>query len=453
MNLRNLRSRTFGLPKSLHAFGVNVVLLPLGIANSILIARTVGPSGKGALDLIVASSALLVMFLSLSLPPGITYVVAQQGVRVGVLASQLLGIALVQGSLAFLVLWALRVTGHAAFLVPEAFGIGLFAALALFIVVELLSRFWGAILTGRGEIAVVNNSELIGRAAQFFILFGVVGVLYWRGEAVSVIWLFAVLFTVSALINVMLFSALKTRFEAPTQFGALKEALRFALPCYLANSAQFLNYRLDVFIVGYFAGFASVGRYTLAVSLGQLLWLMSNSVASVLLPKVAASTDLEESVRHTSRVNRLALLASLVCGIALGLFATQAIPVFYGESFRPSVTALLLLLPGIIVFSSANVLAAYLAGIGKPRLNLLVSCVSLVVTILLDLTLIPRLGIVGASIASTASYTVAAVMLVVLFTRETGASVRQVLLPSLADLKFVMTLARPMLVRARLQRA
>jgi len=57
-----------------------------------------------------------------------------------------------------------------------------------------------------------------------------------------------------------------------------------------ANVAQFLNYKLDVFVVGFFAGTASVGRYTLAVSLAQLLWLMSNSVASVLLPKVAAST-------------------------------------------------------------------------------------------------------------------------------------------------------------------
>ena len=47
--------------------------------------------------------------------------------------------------------------------------------------------------------------------------------------------------------------------------------------------------------------------------------------------------------------------------------------------------ALLWLLPGIVLFSIANVLAAYIAGIGKPRLNLLVSGVSLIVTITLDL--------------------------------------------------------------------
>ena len=72
-----ITSRTFGLPRSLHAFGANALLLPLGIANSVLIARTVGPAGKGSFDLIMTTAALFTTFLSLSLPPGITYAVAR----------------------------------------------------------------------------------------------------------------------------------------------------------------------------------------------------------------------------------------------------------------------------------------------------------------------------------------------------------------------------------------
>ena len=184
-----------------------------------------------------------------------------------------------------------------------------------------------------------------------------------------------------------------------------------------------------MFVVGFFAGTASVSRYTLAVSLGQLLWLMSNSVATVLLPKIAASTDDGVGIRHTARVTRLSLWATAVCAAALALLATQAIRCFYGEAFRPSVMALLWLLPGIVLFSIANVLAAYIAGIGKPRLNLLVSGVSLIVTITLDLLLIPRLNIVGAAIASTVSYSLSA-LLIIFFRRETGASLREILLPT-----------------------
>ena len=218
-----------------------------------------------------------------------------------------------------------------------------------------------------------------------------------------------------------------------------------ALPCYAANVAQFLNYKLDVFVVGFFAGTASVGRYTLAVSLAQLLWLMSNSVASVLLPKVAASTagsDDRGSVGHTARVTRLSLWATAFCGLALGVLGTQVIPLVYGEPFRPSVAALIWLLPGIVVFSVTNVLSAYIAGIGKPRLNLLVSGISLVVTITLDLALIPKFNIVGAAIASTVSYTLSALLSLLFFVRETGSPLRDVLLPTSEDVKLLLSVVR-----------
>jgi O-antigen/teichoic acid export membrane protein len=128
--------------------------------------------------------------------------------------------------------------------------------------------------------------------------------------------------------------------------------------------------------------------------------------------------------------------------VALALLATLAIPALYGEAFRPSIMALLWILPGIVIFSIATVLAAYIAGKGKPHLNLIVSGVSLIVTIALDFALIPRLNIVGAAIASTASYTLSALMLIFFFMRETGAPLRQILLPTSEDLKLLRSVVR-----------
>src|SRR4030095_13532204 len=181
------------------------------------------------------------------------------------------------------------------------------AGIVLYVWVELTSKFYASILTGQQQIAVVNNAELLGRVAQFLILFVLAGVLYFSGKQLSVGLLFLVTLSASILISSFLLASLHFRFHLSRDFSGLKSALAFAIPCYAANAAQFLNYKLDVFVVGFFAGQASVGRYTLAVSLAQLLWLMSNSVASVLLPKVASSTDTENNIRHTSRVSRLSL--------------------------------------------------------------------------------------------------------------------------------------------------
>jgi len=439
--LRNRASWTFGLPKTLHAFGVNIFLLPLGIATSILIARSVGPTGKGSFDLIIATCALLAMVLSMSLPQGITFVVAQGKVAANALATQLVFVSLLQALVAFIVLTLLRFTDYFERFLPN-WGLWIIAGVVLYVWIELVSKFWAAILAGQQQIAIVNNAEFIGRVTQFLSLFVIAGALYLSGKQLSVGVLFIVTLSASALINLMLFASLGFKFNLLRDFNGLKGATDFAIPCYAANVAQFLNYKLDVFVVGFFAGTASVGRYTLAVSLGQLLWLMSNSVATVLLPKIAASTDDGVSIRHTARVTRLSLWATAVCAAALALLATQAIPLFYGEAFRPSVMALLWLLPGIVLFSIANVLAAYIAGIGKPRLNLLVSGVSLIVTITLDLLLIPRLNIVGAAIASTVSYSLSALLLIIFFRRETGASLREILLPTSEDVRMLLSLAR-----------
>ncbi len=450
--LRNRANWSFGLPKTLHAFGVNIILLPLGIATSVLIARSVGPTGKGSFDLIIATATLLVMVLSLSLPPGITYVVAQGKVSSNVLAWQLVLVSILQALLVFVIARLLQLTGYAHTFLPD-WGPWIVAGLVAFVWVDMLNKFWGAILAGRQQIAIVNNSELVGRMAQFVTLFIVAGALYLSDKRLSVGLLFVVTLSASILIGVLLLSSVGLKFEPSRDFSGLKAALAFALPCYGANTAQFLNYRLDVFVVGFFAGTTSVGRYTLAVSLGQLLWLMSNSVATVLLPKVAAASDAGDSARHTARVTRLSLWATGICALALALLATAAIPLLYGEAFRPSISALLWLLPGIVVFSVANVLAAYIAGIGKPHLNLWVSGISLVITIGLDLALIPKLNIVGASIASTVSYSVSAMMLIILFIRQSRVSLRQVLVPTSEDLDFARQLAQPLLRRVGLQRA
>ncbi|HKY29643.1 MAG TPA: hypothetical protein VJM12_17015, partial [Pyrinomonadaceae bacterium] len=117
--LRNRANWSFGLPKTLHAFGVNIILLPLGIATSVLIARSVGPTGKGSFDLIIATAALLGMFLSLSLPPGITYVVAQGKVSSNVLAWHLALVTILQALVALVIVSLLQLTGYSDIFLPN----------------------------------------------------------------------------------------------------------------------------------------------------------------------------------------------------------------------------------------------------------------------------------------------------------------------------------------------
>ena len=440
---------TARIPKTLYAFGASLVLMPLSLANGVLIARTVGPVGKGAFDLILATAGLLIMILGFSLAPGITYVVAKGKTDIRALTSRLLLVAGAQTVATLMILVLISDTRYSAKFLPPAVGRWLLLGATLYVLLELLTANWRAMLVGRQEIVRVNNSEMLGRILQFLLLFGIAATLSVRGGTISVAILFAIALIVSAFINLSLLFKLRTAFREHTGSNSFRDAVGFALPCYFANLTQFLNYRLDVFVVSFFSGYASVGRYTLAVGLGQLIWLLSNAAATVLLPKIAAGEH-DDRAAHVMKVNRLALAASFAGALALGIAGTQLIPLLYGEAFRSSIDALLWILPGIVAFSIVNVLAAFLAGIGKPRLNLIVSTISLAATISLDLVLIPRFDIVGAAIASSVSYILSATITVAFFIKETNTSLRDLLLPTSGDVKSVLELTQPLLRRVRL---
>jgi O-antigen/teichoic acid export membrane protein len=437
------------LPRTLHTLGTSLILIPIGIASSVLIARTIGPTGKGSFDLVIATATLLLTTLGFSLPTGVTYEVARGDANIRGLARRLILIAVVQALICATILLALTGFGKAGYFLPTNGQVWWIPAIAAYVFLEMLASHWRAILVGRQEITKANHCELLGRIIQFVLLFALAGLLFLNSRRITIAVLFAVVFIVSLLLNVFLLVSLRSAFASEGTRNPIRGVIEFALPCYLGNLTQFLNYRLDLFILGALAGYASVGRYTLAVSLAQLIWLLSSSAANVLLPKVAASEDSSDAIQNTNRLTRLTLCASLISALGLGVIAGVAIPLLYGEAFAPSFPALLLILPGIVAFSAVNILAAYIAGIGQPRLNLMIAAVALAVTITLDLYLIPKLGILGASLASTASYSVSACLTMILYIRKTGSPLRQMIIPTSDDLRLAMQLVQPLLRRFR----
>jgi O-antigen/teichoic acid export membrane protein len=78
------------------------------------------------------------------------------------------------------------------------------------------------------------------------------------------------------------------------------------------------------------------------------------------------------------------------------------------------------LLAGMLLAGASGVASAYLYGRGSPGLNSIVLGIGLVITVILDLVLIPRFGALGAAAASTAAYLGTDCVLVGLLLRLSG---------------------------------
>jgi O-antigen/teichoic acid export membrane protein len=431
-----------------HTVGVSIAATAIGLATSVLIARAAGPEGKGAYDLSMATAILLSTTLGFSVNAGVTYVVARDAAAPQRLLPVLVAFAMTQALVTALILLVVAGTPlSGALLVPGLEAEVVLPISVLVAALSLTASFRG-ILVGWQEFIAANWRDLAGRIATIAAL-GVAVVLALRADrsvaALDLIWagvIGAIATTVIFVVTVARHGRMAS-VPVPADAGlAIGDALRFALPAYVGNVAQFLNYRLDLFLVGLFLGVRGVGLYALAVSLGQLLWIVSNSAAAVVFPSVSGASDRLAAAHQAAQIARVAFAITLLGGAAAALAAGVVLPIVFGTAFRPSVEPLLWLLPGIVAFSITNVLASYIAGIGRPGLNAAVSLLGVAVTIPLDLALIPTLGIVGAAVASSASYSISTLATLALFARLGHVPPLAAFLPARNDLSLVVAYAR-----------
>lgn len=425
---------------SITSFLTSVLSIPIGIISSIVVARVLGPSGKGSLDLISATAGIFGMALGLSIPSGIIYVTARGELSVNKLLKQLFLIVFLQVLAAAILLLYINNTKLSKAFIPA--GVGRIAVFFIVVILMLnaIIAYLRSFLIGKQQIVRINGIDIANKIAYLIFLLAVLFLSFFGLRTANLLLIIWGNIGLSLFFIIIYLHHIKPLLTQRSDEGSgLKAIIKFSVPCYFGNLTQYLNYRLDVFIVSYFIGTVGLGLYSLAVSIGQMIWLISTAFATALLPMIASSPDNKptRNVERTAQISRLTLLASCISAIGLACLS-PLIPWVYGESFRQSILPLLWILPGIVLFTTVNILASYFAGIGKPKINLYVAMVSVIFTILLDLLLIPWLGIIGASITSTISYSLSAILSLVLFVRETHISLDRVLIVKREDLEIII---------------
>jgi len=107
------------------------------------------------------------------------------------------------------------------------------------------------------------------------------------------------------------------------------------------------------------------------------------------------------------------------------------------------------LLPGVVALSAGKVVGGYVSGIGRPGINSYVSIGSFVVNVVVNLILIPRFGIVGASAASLVSYTLSALWITAIAARITRTPLVGFWIPRVTDVRFSVAMIAGLVRRMR----
>lgn len=192
---------------------------------------------------------------------------------------------------------------------------------------------------------------------------------------------------------------------------SLWEQFKVGFRGFISSLAALLLFRLDLFLVGYFLSLKEVGIYSIALFGAEMVTKIPGWSAAILTPMVASNEG--GHVKRTVYLFYSAIIIALLMGL-LFVLGIMAFPNFIsnlaGKDFTGVETCLLLLLPRVIMQSGVGILAANLAGKGYPWYHPVGCTIPLILLVLLDIILIPRLGINGAALGNSLAYVSATIV-------------------------------------------
>ncbi len=384
---------------------VNVVMITyaidgvLAFATAALVARALGAEGRGAYGLFVVSAAFGQLVLGLGVGNAAIYYLNRRELALRDVVSALHVVTI--GALA---LTAIVVAAIAPWAGDDVFGEEVAPWLLIAAVPALLYMNLLRLLLQAQSRFVDLGVATIGQQAVLLVLVAVAFTVADPSPSDVVLFLLAASISAAlyALIRIGVANVDLDQILRPS-WRTIRKLARFGVQGEAGNVLQLANYRLDQYVVRAFVGLSGVGVYAVGASMTEAVFILANSVALVLMPRLT-SADPEESRWITPVATRNTMLIAAAAALALAAVAPFVLPAVFGGEFDGSVEALWWLLPGTVALTGSKVLTSYIFSRGRPLVNTGITIVALVVTVGADFALIPVFGVNGAAAASSLAY-------------------------------------------------
>lgn len=410
--------------------------LPIsGLITGPVLARTLGPDGRGIYAAVLAPQAVFALLAHVGLPDATTYAVAKLRLPKGHVVRLVSRLTLAYSAVGAAVLFLIApVLLHKT---PDAIPLLRLAALTL--PPQMILIVLRQATSGSGEFKWRNIERMTAGLLRLVgtILFAIVGWLtVW-----SAVWITLVTGLIGLpLLAVALFGwhvrrslrldPVTTR-ERP---HLTRDLALYGLRGWGGVFAYFVNYRLDQAVLVALVSDRELGFYAIAVTLAELPQTAFMQLKNILFAEASARNSLELVARAT----RLLLFITTVLAIGGILVAPIFIPVMFGHAFRPAVPMAQILFVGTLPFLLDQVLAAGLLSLGLPGRRSIGQIVAAVITVTSLPVLCPVLGGIGAAWTSLIAYSTSAVISLALFRRTTGIRYRDILLVQVRDLRWLL---------------
>lgn len=423
--------------------GVKVFQLISQVALAYFTNRVLAPEGRGLVASLSTWHMLLFTVGYLSLPIAVYNLYAGNKEKSEAFAGNALIAGLALGLMTVALAWgAFQVFPVWFDNIPES----LFLIILVGIPIFMVQQFHLSVLQIMGHLDVYNFSFLFTTIVNI-LLTGLALVMqsYNVEYAVWILlstWIITFLYTSGQLFK---------RLNYKWSFDALllRRMLKTGFVAHFASIVTLAAQRLDLIMVNSILGQREAGIYFLAIMLTGTMTIIPSAIQSILYPMLAEA-EKGDTVAISTRLARMTFLIMMLACLGMAILAWPAVRFVGGTAFMEAVPLILIMLPGVVLYSVPVVLAGLWNSMGIFKMLNLSSIFLLIIIVSADYFMISWFGLWGAAMSA---FTVAfSAFLIHLYFLRTAAGINSplaVVLPGKEDIKMLISYMHTVLKKAK----
>ncbi|MCE3278682.1 MAG: hypothetical protein K0S44_873 [Bacteroidetes bacterium] len=410
------------IKKIAFTFAIKIIIAVLNLAIVIVLSRYIGAAGKGEASLVATSLAMILLFCNIIGGSSLVYFVPRNN----------------NCQLFFLSnCWSLLVC-IASYFIFNTFDLIMPEVVLPLIVLTLINSFLTTnmtILLGQERITAHNIISLLQAIINL-------GILFLMFESINKLNVTSYIYSLYAsmglclLISSFLVIPYLIKDKSPRDQKLVFKLFEYGAYSQAGHIMKFMSFRCTYYMLVNFSGEVVLGIFSNGVSLIESVFLISNSISTVLFPKVANSGDNEYSRTITIQLTRFSIILCLLALIPLCLLPPSFFTWLFGSEFAGVHNIILLLAPGVLFYNIALVIGHYFSGIGRIRVNTWANLTGLLTTVAMGMLFYPNFGIDQIAIISTVSYITTAALIIYHFKKDAGIGLLK-LIPKISDIKWL----------------
>jgi len=214
---------------------------------------------------------------------------------------------------------------------------------------------------------------------------------------------YGILFSVF-IVTFITFLMVKKYFKFSFSLNLAKNLLKFGIPLAFAGFSYWILSLSDRFFILKFSTLGQFGLYSIGNKIGSVLVLVITAIHLAWFPLIFEKYKEKSSKDFIIKTFTYTSIIFIFIAIFLTSFSREALIILASESYVNAYYIVWLLTLGSVFLGISGIISTGLTIAKKTKYITISSFIAAILNIILNILLIPKFGIIGASIATSLSY-------------------------------------------------